>query len=187
MTTDMVDGNATRDRMVAGTAELLGRAGVAETSLRNLVAATGAPRGSIYHHFPGGKDELVAEAIHLVGGRLVAALRSTPVASAADVVVAFAGLFRRLLGMQSGCAVTAVATSADAAALGSAARVFAARRRELSTKFAAAGVEADRDGSLAALTVAAVEGALVQARAAGDVDLFDAAIVELVASLDSLK
>lgn len=177
--------DSVRDRMVAGAAELLSRAGLAEASFRNVVARTGAPRGSIYHHFPGGKDELVGEAMRLIGSRLVGALRRTPVDGPDDVVVAFAGLFRRLLvdsPGEAGCAVAAVVSSAQPGSEpgAAAARVFASWRRELEALFAAAGAPAGRCPALALVTVATVEGALVLARAEGDVAVFDAAVDELV-------
>jgi len=174
-----------RDRMVVGAAELLSRAGLAEASFRNVVARTGAPRGSIYHHFPGGKDELVGEAMRWIGSRLVGALRRTPVHRPDDVVVAFAGLFRRLLvdsPSEAGCAVAAVVTSAPPGTEPSAAaaQVFASWRRELEALFATAGIEPARCPGLAITTVAVVEGALVLARADGDVATFDRAVEELV-------
>lgn len=174
-----------RERMVVGAAELLSRAGLAEASLRNVVARTGAPRGSIYHHFPGGKDELVGEAMRWIGGRLVAALRRTPVTAPDDVVIAFAGLFRRLLvetETNAGCAVAAVVAGAPAGTPPSAAAaaVFRSWRDELEALFAAAGVEPGPRAALATVTVATVEGALVLARADGDVAAFDAAVEELV-------
>jgi hypothetical protein len=61
-----------------------------------------------------------------------------------------------------------------------AAAVFGSWRRELAALFATAGVPAARCTALAAVTVATVEGALVLARAEGDVAAFDAAVEELV-------
>jgi len=43
--------------MVAGAARLLAEKGMEGTSFAEVLAATGAPRGSTYHHFPGGKTE----------------------------------------------------------------------------------------------------------------------------------
>src|SRR5271170_2978645 len=60
---------AVRDRMIEAAAELLARQGIQATSFAAVIAASGASRGSIYHHFPHGKDQLVAEAIDLLGSR----------------------------------------------------------------------------------------------------------------------
>lgn len=176
---------STRDRMVTGAAQLLSRAGLAEASFGNVLALTGAPRGSIYHHFPDGKDEMVSAAMRWLGGRLVEALRQTPNDGPEDVVVAFAGLFRRLLtdsGTQAGCAVAAVASSADAgtAAARAAAAVFAAWESELHTLFTASGLSPVRSSALAVTTLAVVEGAIVLARARGSLEPFDTAVHELL-------
>ena len=56
-----------RDRMVYATAQHLRRVGVSGTGLRQVVIAADAPRGSLQHYFPGGKDQLVAEAIGWAG------------------------------------------------------------------------------------------------------------------------
>ncbi len=180
-----------RDRMIVGAAELLSRAGVSEASFGKVLAHTGAPRGSVYHHFPGGKDELLVESVRYVGGRLLIALRRTEVTRGEDVVIAFAGLFRRLLVASSGpagCAVAAVTVEAGGAGPpGSAAgEVFRSWRRELELLFVRAG-SADSDAqSLAVLTLAGVEGALVLSRAEDDIAPFDAVVEALVASVRQL-
>ena len=60
-----------RERMVDGAMALLARRGLQATSFSEVLAATGAPRGSLYHHFPAGKDQLVAEAVDRAGGVLI--------------------------------------------------------------------------------------------------------------------
>src|SRR5882762_1881255 len=64
-----------RERMVLAAAALLREKGLAGTSFSEVIERSGAPRGSIYHHFPEGKDALTAEAIALVGDRVLAFLR----------------------------------------------------------------------------------------------------------------
>ncbi|MEW1954027.1 TetR/AcrR family transcriptional regulator [Terrabacter sp. NPDC080008] len=56
-----------RERIVYETAQQLRRAGVTATGLRHVVALADAPRGSLQHYFPGGKDQLVAEALQWSG------------------------------------------------------------------------------------------------------------------------
>ncbi|MDV7102612.1 TetR/AcrR family transcriptional regulator, partial [Gordonia amicalis] len=46
-----------RERMIVHAADLIGRDGVAATSIGDVITASAAPRGSIYHHFPGGKTQ----------------------------------------------------------------------------------------------------------------------------------
>src|SRR5580692_11038940 len=66
---------APRERMVRSAAQLIRRQGVSGTGMREIVTEADAPRGSLQHYFPGGKEELVSEALTWMGG--VAARRVT--------------------------------------------------------------------------------------------------------------
>src|SRR5436305_1595311 len=68
------DGRASREAFVAATGELLRRQGYAASGLNEIVARSGAPRGSLYFHFPGGKEELAAAAIEASGEQLTRAI-----------------------------------------------------------------------------------------------------------------
>jgi AcrR family transcriptional regulator len=57
----------TRDRIVAAAAQLYGRYGYTGVGLKQVAAESGAPIGSLYHFFPGGKDQLAAEALRMSG------------------------------------------------------------------------------------------------------------------------
>src|ERR1700689_252367 len=57
----------TRERIVGASAELMRRQGYNATGIKQIVAAAQAPFGSIYHHFPGGKEQLGAESIRASG------------------------------------------------------------------------------------------------------------------------
>ena len=72
--------------MVDSAIILLAARGLDGTSFTEVLSASGAPRGSIYHHFPGGKDELIAAAIEVAGGRAVALLRSFEGRSPVEIV-----------------------------------------------------------------------------------------------------
>lgn len=120
-----------------------------------------------------------------MGARLLDALRQTPFTRPEDVVLAFAGLFRRLIvesGTDAGCAVAAVASSAAAgsAPAEAAAPVFTAWEEELTAALTRAGLPPSRSSAAALVTVAVVEGALVLARAHRDVQPFDMAIYQLL-------
>jgi AcrR family transcriptional regulator len=58
---------STRDRLVATAAQLYGRYGYTGVGLKQVAAGAGVPIGSLYHFFPGGKEELAAEALRLSG------------------------------------------------------------------------------------------------------------------------
>jgi TetR/AcrR family transcriptional repressor of lmrAB and yxaGH operons len=56
-----------RDRMIDGAIRLLAQRGLQATSFSEVLELTGAPRGSVYHHFPEGKDQLVSAANAVAG------------------------------------------------------------------------------------------------------------------------
>ena len=60
-------GVSTRERIVAAAARLYGRYGYNGVGLKQVAAESGSPIGSLYHFFPGGKDELAAEALRMSG------------------------------------------------------------------------------------------------------------------------
>ena len=69
--------SSTKDRIVDASAELFRRNGYTGTGVKQIVAAAGAPFGSLYHFFPGGKEELGAAAVRTSGalyGQLVPAV-----------------------------------------------------------------------------------------------------------------
>src|SRR6476661_8707421 len=115
-----------RDRMIDGAAVLLAKRGLQGASFSEVLEATGAPRGSIYHHFPGGKDELVAAALERVSDRTLARLTDFG-GSAAGLTEGFLGLWRALLdrsALTAGCAVLAVSVAASDDLLDRAGTVF---------------------------------------------------------------
>ncbi|RKH10436.1 TetR/AcrR family transcriptional regulator [Corallococcus sp. CA053C] len=172
--------------MVHAAAALLSERGLAGTSFSEVIERSGAPRGSIYHHFPEGKDALTAEAIALVGERVLAALRHGEGESPGQVVQRFFEAWRKVLlktHFQAGCAIAAVANARlEHPELGArAADVFVAWERELEERLVVAGMERVKAGSAAALILASVEGALILCRARREITPFDAVRDALVA------
>src|SRR4051812_16330830 len=107
-------GERTRKKLVDATGELLRRQGFHATGLSDIVAESGAPRGSLYFYFPGGKDELARAALEAAGADWRARIGAV-VAAAPDLDAAIAGIVK-LLGddleaskFQHGCPVAAVA------------------------------------------------------------------------------
>ena len=68
--------NESRANMVRSAASLISEHGVNATSFSDVLADSGAPRGSIYHHFPDGKKQLTEEAMTLTSERVLAYLRA---------------------------------------------------------------------------------------------------------------
>ncbi|MGP4114363.1 TetR/AcrR family transcriptional regulator [Streptomyces sp. 4N509B] len=181
-------GERTRARMIDATRDLVEGGGYFGTGLAQVLKASGAPRGSLYFHFPGGKDELVAESLTRAGaeiGRLMEDLLADAPSLAEGVARLLDALGERLTGSgwRKGCPVATVAleTAADNDALQQVcSRVYAAWEGTLRDRLAAEG-RPDPAGT--ALTVLAmVEGALLLARAHRDRAPLDA-VARSVAAL----
>lgn len=187
----------TRERMVAGAADLLRRRGVAATSLREVVKHTGTPRGSLAHHFPGGKAQLLQEAVvyarrHVSGPLQQALERLGPVRG----LRAFTAQWRRMLettSFEAGCPVMAVAIEqATDARLSTRQQVLELARGafdEWAALMAAAlrreGLPPARARSLAVLVIASFEGAIGLCRAARSTRPLDEVSLELEAIIDA--
>lgn len=166
-----------RQKMIASAALLLREKGMSGTSFGDVIEHSGAPRGSIYHHFPGGKSELVEEAVRFAG-RYIATTIERAGGDSGDPVAAlreFTSAWRTILeasDFRAGCPVVAVAIEAhddDAAPVAAVAEAFAAWRTALERLLRARGVPAARSRRLATMTVAAIEGAVVMCRAERDI------------------
>ncbi|MBO0824244.1 MAG: TetR/AcrR family transcriptional regulator [Actinobacteria bacterium] len=176
-------GNA-RVVMILGAARLLSEQGLEGTSFAHVLGETGAPRGSLYHHFPGGKRELVAEAVRYAGSLLDKGLGTAASDDPAEVMSAFTALWRRLLadsGLTAGCAVAAVAIGApqdhELAAVTS--EVFEHWSDLLADHLRRTGITDPTARDLAVTAIAAVEGALILSRASQDLRPIDAVTGQL--------
>jgi len=159
-----------RQKMIDSAIVLFRERGVAATSMRDIVEHGGAPRGSIYHHFPGGKQQLALEATEFAGDFIASLLDALTTEGPAAAVDKYVGYWRSALtdkDFQDGCPVASAALSGDETpeARDAAGRAFGRWEGALASAIAARGVPADRARSLATLAIAAVEGALVMARA----------------------
>jgi TetR/AcrR family transcriptional regulator, lmrAB and yxaGH operons repressor len=177
-----------RDRMVDSAIKLLATDGFQGASFSSILEDSGAPRGSIYHHFPGGKDELVVAAVDRAGEQAIAAVDSLRGRPAEEVVGAFVATWRALLTVSNfriGCSLVGVTVSAeDRAVVDRAAEVFRTWRTHLAAVLVAGGVEAVRGEDVATLVLAACEGAVVICRAErslGPLDRVEASLREAVA------
>jgi AcrR family transcriptional regulator len=181
--------------MVRSAAQLIRRKGVSGTGMREIVVEADAPRGSLQHYFPGGKDELVGEALLWMGG--VAARRvhrhlerlDTPTPSA--LLAAIVDDWRRDLtteGFTGGCPL--VAAAADTAATNDELtrvlrQTFADWQEPLTAALVELGVRDTRAERLAMLVISALEGAIIMARVRCDLAPLDALVTELGPTLDA--
>jgi TetR/AcrR family transcriptional regulator, lmrAB and yxaGH operons repressor len=179
----------TRDRMIDATVAALQRHGVAGMSFTEILASSGAARGAIYHHFPGGKAQLVAEAAARNGDDVHAHLAGLPADSPSAVVDAFLALIRPVVAAAAdgcGCAVAAATLGADPAAPPApgtdddalrrvAAAAFGSWTEELTGRLTSAGMPLAEAADLATTLITLLEGAQILCRAAGTLEPFDKA------------
>jgi AcrR family transcriptional regulator len=167
-----------------------GAARLQATSFSTVLAETNAPRGSIYHHFPGGKEELVTAAIDVTRQHALNLIDQDMGASAVDVTKSFLAAWRVLLTyghLDAGCALVAVTVAAETDALRQrTGEAFRAWRDKLARALGAGGLSEADASSTATLLLAACEGAVVICRAEQDIGPFDLVAAQLVGHVRAL-
>jgi AcrR family transcriptional regulator len=163
-----------RERMIVSTALLVRERGARATSLDAILAHSGAPRGSVYHHFPGGREQLLREATQYAGEYVARRIER-----GGDPLAVLDTLFddyRRNLeatDFRAGCPVVAVAieSSHDGPDLRDCTlEAFDRWRRAIADALARAGVANPRADELAMHTIASFEGAIILSRAYHDLE-----------------
>jgi TetR/AcrR family transcriptional regulator, lmrAB and yxaGH operons repressor len=171
--------------MIESAVTLLAKRGLQATAFSDVIEHSGAPRGSIYHHFPGGKDELVDAAIDLAGDRALRVLDAVEGRPPAEVTGYFIDLWRAVLvrsRLTAGCAVLAVTVATDSPALlDHAAAIFRAWRGRLAELYVRGGMSVEPAARLATTVVAATEGAVVVSRAEQSLEPFEEVAKALLA------
>ncbi len=165
--------HATRERIVETSAELFRRQGFVGTGVKQIVAQASAPFGSLYHFFPGGKDELGAETIRWSGaiyGQLIDAFFVPGADPAAATRAFFAGAAQTLVETDyaDACPIATVAlevSSTNEPMREACAEVFSGWIDSAAAVLRAAGLGRARARSLAIAMLASLEGAFVLARA----------------------
>jgi TetR/AcrR family transcriptional regulator, lmrAB and yxaGH operons repressor len=163
----------TRERMVDATARLLARQGYHATGVAQVLSESEAPRGSLYFHFPEGKQQMASAAIERLGEELGAVLQAKLDAKP-DVkagLQSIARMFARQLeatDFQLGCpvATTALEASLDCPGLTTAcAQVFERWTELLAGRLRQERPRIASPERVARTVLALIEGALVLARA----------------------
>jgi TetR/AcrR family transcriptional regulator, lmrAB and yxaGH operons repressor len=172
MTDSATKGERTRAKLTATAAELMQRQGYHATGLAQIVEESGAPRGSLYFHFPGGKEELAVAALRDVGAqwrrRIEDAIEDAPDLGAA--IVAVCQMFADELeasNWQLGCPLATVALEASTsseAVREVCADHFAGWEASIAARLVASGIGEDAALRMAMFALASVEGALMLAR-----------------------
>jgi AcrR family transcriptional regulator len=168
----MTKASDSKGKTLAAAARLFRQQGYHGTALHDILAAGGSPRGSLYFHFPGGKEEIGETALTLAGD----AVRQAIAHAAETSETAELFLTRIARGMASdleksdfreGCpiATTALETSAQSDALGDATRgAFKSWENEIKRGLERFGIGSEQADLVATLVLSQLEGALLLAR-----------------------
>jgi AcrR family transcriptional regulator len=181
-----------RERLLNGARKLLAEKGYAGMELRDVAERGHAPRGSIYHHFPGGKRQLAVEAAELEGREVRAAIEaSLAQRGLTETLTAFGEMFRRRVKNRPehlGCPVAAAALARpeDPALAEAATRAFRSWEEPIAAALREQGVAEAEAATFAGLVVSTIEGALVRARAAADEAPLESAVAGLQRALAAL-
>jgi AcrR family transcriptional regulator len=181
-----------RALLLKGARQLLAEKGYAGMELRDVAERGKAPRGSIYHHFPGGKVQLAREAAELEGTTIRDLIeRSLEERGLKQTLTLFGDVFRRRVAdypERIGCPVAAVALARpeDPELAATATAAFQSWERPIAAALRDEGVNAVDAETFAGLVVSTVEGALLRARAAGSQEPLDSAMGGLGHALDRL-
>src|SRR5258705_9749861 len=180
-----------RSRMIRAAAELFRQRGYHATTFSDVVRESGAPRGSTYFHFPGGKQELAREAIARAGDQIEemvdqAARHADDPGSLVRALAEILAIRLERSGYQSGCPIATMVLelaprdeefSADFDS------VFTRWRAALVTRLEPLGIAPDRAAVLASLTISAFEGALVLSRPARSIEPFKTTMEALISAI----
>ena len=163
----------TKDRILDSTAELFRRQGYTGTGMKQIAAQAAAPFGSLYHFFPGGKEDLGCEVIR-TSGRMYGQLFATVAGDAPDVVTAVGDFFTgaaetlRETDYADACPIATVAlevASTNEPMREATADVFTEWIEGATAYFSHAGISRERSRELAFAMLCLLEGAFVFSRA----------------------
>ncbi|MFN3003775.1 TetR/AcrR family transcriptional regulator [Mycolicibacterium wolinskyi] len=172
---------SSRMRMVAGAADMIRRRGLNATSVRHLAQHANAPLGSVYHYFPGGKDQLATEAVRWADDLTVTGLREAMRAGPVQGLRVFTDMWRKIVldsDFRAGCPVLAVAVEDypdddRAQPRDAAAAAFANWTSLLADALREHGAPDGDAVETATLIVAAIEGTVAMCRAQRSIEPLD--------------
>jgi TetR/AcrR family transcriptional regulator, lmrAB and yxaGH operons repressor len=156
--------------MLASAAEVMRERGASGVTIDAVLARSGAPRGSVYYHFPEGRTQILTEALRYSGDAITATIDAAANHGSREMLREFIELWEGLLtdgDFHAGCPVVAAAISSDESdfQLTSEAGVILGRWCSALTRaFVNDGFDAEEAASLAVTSIAALEGAILLSR-----------------------
>jgi TetR/AcrR family transcriptional regulator, lmrAB and yxaGH operons repressor len=167
---------STRHKMLLSAAEVLRERGASGVTIDEVLTRSGAPRGSVYYHFPDGRNQLLTEALQFAGDSITALIDDAVEQGGIALVRMFVEFWERTLAgsdFTAGCPVVAAAIGSaddDPALTAIAGEIFARWRVALTRAFTTDGFDDSEAGSLAVTCIAALEGAVVLCRSTGSAE-----------------
>jgi TetR/AcrR family transcriptional repressor of lmrAB and yxaGH operons len=188
------DRRDTRRDMVLSAVEVLRERGADAVTLDAVLTRSGAPRGSIYYHFPGGRSEILSDALDFAGDAIAVRIERVAETGAMSALRDFSVFWKKILhdsDYTAGCPVVSVAVSnadEDGAQLASRARdIFERWCDAMRRALVSDGLTPRTAERLATMVIASVEGAVVLCRARRDMAPLDDVVEELELLIDAEK
>jgi len=171
----MSKGEQTKLKIITATAELLEEKGYSSTGINQILKLSGAPRGSLYFHFPNGKDEIATTAVYAIAQHVQQQMEAELKAGTdlKDSITKVIGVFRDRLvaeNFRKGCPIAAVAmelSGTDSPVIEACAVAYHTWKQTISS-FLEQYLPQEKAMDLAELTFSLIEGALLVARATRD-------------------
>jgi TetR/AcrR family transcriptional repressor of lmrAB and yxaGH operons len=176
MSTTRTKRGSTRANMLISAAEVLRERGAAGVTIDEVLARSGAPRGSVYYHFPEGRNQILTEALQYAGEAITEVIDAAAANGGMYLVRKFGEFWESLLAesdFTAGCPVVAAAIGSadDEPQLTTVAGgIFRHWREALTRAFVSDGFEESDAASLAIMCIASLEGAVVLCRSTRSVD-----------------
>ncbi|CAM3608957.1 HTH tetR-type domain-containing protein [Tsukamurella ocularis] len=153
--------------------------GAVGLSVDEVLARSGAPRGSVYHHFPGGRAELLRRTVEHAGESYTGMIERAAAGGAPAAIERMVRFWREVLvdsDFRAGCPIVAAAVNPGPGGdelAGQAAAVYDGWHRAVADAFAADGASRDRADALATTVLAALDGAVSLSRVRRDLAPLD--------------
>jgi TetR/AcrR family transcriptional repressor of lmrAB and yxaGH operons len=163
---------STRDQIIETTCDLLELQGYHATGLNQIIKESGSPKGSLYYHFPGGKEELAVEAVNRVGNIVLGRIREHlgHIEDCAEAI----GTFIRLIalnversGFRAGGPITTIAmetASTNVVLREACQQIYSNWQRAFAVKLLTGGISETRAQRLSVVIIAAIEGGVILCR-----------------------
>jgi TetR/AcrR family transcriptional repressor of lmrAB and yxaGH operons len=181
----------TRQKMLVSSVELLRERGARGVTVDAVLSRSQSPRGSVYHHFPGGRGEILSEALLLAGDTISGIVERAAADGSLAALRRFGKFWGKILrdsDFNAGCPVVSVAVGGspdDQHLQPTVGQIFQRWHQALVAAIVADGVDPQRANRLATMAVAAIEGAIILCRVQRSTTPLDDVITEFEALIAS--